>query len=253
MVRIAHDIFGREAIADGDERGHICDVLFDDSTWSLRYLVICPDSGEGRPELLLPLYHYRDVDLSARKLVLCRAPGWTLRALKSAESDPPVSRQGLPLRSAKRPLMPYCDYTQNWGAISMPMITQWYFEALCSAAARDDIHQQGRFDSHLRGSREVIGYRLQTSDGLMGRVLNLLFGSTDQTIHYLVVGLFRLWRKTRVLLPARRVRGICWSPMPASTGLSKDAVRSLLQDGHLRRYSAAADVASGKGPKMPPG
>lgn len=253
MVRIACDIFGREVIAGDDERGRICDVLFDDRTWSLRYLVICPDSGNGRPELLLPLDYCRDMDLSARMPVLCRYAGCTFRALKPIESDPPVSRQHPSSRSAKRPLIPYDDYGRNWGAISIPMIAQWYFSALCSAAARDNIYQQRRFDSHLRSSREVIGYRLQASDGTTGHAIDLLFGGADQMIHYLVVGLSRLWRKTRVLLPGRRVRGICWSPMRISTGLSKNAIRSLPHDGHWQKDSVAAGAASGNAPEIPPG
>src|SRR5262245_55211151 len=173
LQKAIHDLKGDAILARDGRIGSVDDVYFDDEKWAVRYFVV--DTGEwlpGRrvlisPASLAPAAMDPDsllADLS--KAQVENAPG--------TGAAPPISRA---LEEAHAKYYGYNYYWAGpylWGAAEMPL-----------GPLPDDPHQpeheqelraaEARAkESHLRSSREVVGYRIRAADGELGHVEDFL-------------------------------------------------------------------------------
>ena len=211
MLRNSSEITGYTIGASDGQLGKVTDVLFDDETWLVRWLVI--DTGSwlsGRKVLLPPsvLGHFSPIghQFSVRL---------TMQQVKDSpgiDTDLPMSRQ--------MEISTYNYYGWNpywstglymggygWGAGGMPPVT--YGDSLRRA---DEIaaEQRGDDDLHLRSIRAVTGYHIHASDGEIGHVADFLVEDADWSIHYLVVDTKNWWLGKKVLISPRSIHGIDW-------------------------------------------
>jgi len=211
MLRNSSEIVGYTIGASDGQLGKVTDVLFDDKTWLVRWLVI--DTGSwlvGRKVLLPPsvLGHFSQIghQFSVRL---------TMQQVKDSpgiDTDLPVSRQ------VETSTYDYYGWKPYWstglyigsyglGAGGMPLMTYGDSQRRSDEIAADP---RGDDDVHLRSIRAVTGYHICASDGEIGHVEDFLVEDADWSIHYLVVGTKNWWLGKKVLISPRSIRGIDW-------------------------------------------
>jgi sporulation protein YlmC with PRC-barrel domain len=160
------------AAADGN-LGSVGDVYFDDRSWNVRYLVV--DAGNwlpGRRVLVSPSV-VRTSDPTTLHVALSK---------QQVSASPDVSTRGLPRCS---PL-------------------QGGLEPVKLVPAGDG------GDVHLQTATAVMGYAIQTEDGEIGHVKDVLVDDRAWAIRYLVVDPENRWVGKKVLVSPAWLTDVTW-------------------------------------------
>jgi hypothetical protein len=164
--------------------GTVSDLLFDDTSWKMRWLVVSTGDWFPNREVLLPVSVLRHPD-PARQQFGVSLTAQQIQDSPHLNSDPPVSRQA-EVGSARR-------HTAA--------------ELRTSNAIRSESSPN---DPHLRSMEAVIGHRVHAIDGLIGHVDDFLINDADWSVRFVKVDT-RNWGPTqRALLPPRLIRRIDW-------------------------------------------
>jgi hypothetical protein len=230
MLRHQSQINGYAVHATDGLVGTISDVLFDDATWLIRWLVI--DTGTwltGRKVLLPPsalasvnhIGHQFSVKLDRQQVRAC--PG--------VDTDLPVSRQH------ETDIYSYYGWAPYWGAGSyMGMVGYGGYLggsliappslALMTREKGIDEVRQAKDDPALRGMGEVTGYVVHAKDGDVGQVEDFLVEDDDWSIHYLVVAIGSWWQGNKVLVSPLAVLSIQWADRQITLGTDRESIKN---------------------------
>lgn len=197
---------------DGDI-GSVRDVFFEDTSSTIRYLVV--DTGSwlpGRRVLLAPAA-VGAVD-RARQVV---TTGLTKRQVEdspSVDTDQPVSRQ------QEEVLHRHYGWDPYWyGPMGYGVAPYWGvgMAAVPPPAREDTVEreladaQRERGDPHLRSAREVVGYYVAATDGDIGHVEDLLIDDDGWMIRQLVIDTRNWLPGKKVLVAPERLRAVDWA------------------------------------------
>ena len=173
--------------ATDGEMGSVHDVLFDDRSWLVRYVVA--DTGKWLPgrRVLLPRRVLGKPDWRATTLPV----ELTRREIEDGAgvaSDPPLAEDAR--------LRHYEGYTWTshpWGGFigQVPPI-------LPVAAVVDPPAESGEPRTHLRSALEILDYRIEARDGRIGHVEDFLLTADDWKIELVTID-------TRNWLPGKKV------------------------------------------------
>lgn len=207
--------------------GSVRTFLFEDTTWTVRYLVV--DTGTwlpGRQVLLSPMSLGR-VDWSGG-IVQGLPVDLTRERIANApdiDTDRPVSRQHEAEFNAYYGLAAYWSGPLLWGPYPNPGLTVPPPGALDAARERqDEIRRHA--DPHLRSMAEVTGYAVGASDGEIGHVEDFLVDDATWTVRYLLVDTRNWWPGRKVLVPPAVVERVEWSERTVFVRVARERVRS---------------------------
>ncbi len=205
-------IRGHAVTASDGAIGTVSDLLFDDASWTIRWLVV--DTGNwltGRKVLLPPAaLGHPDPEAKSFPVRLTRA---AVEASPELETQLPVSRQ------FETSIYDHYGWSPYWGAGyymggygmlagSYPM----WSDPEEQRRAEDFARQAERADApQLRSAEAVTGYHLQATDGSIGHLADLLVDDTDWSVHYLVVDTSNWWNGKLVLISPRAAKDIRWT------------------------------------------
>jgi hypothetical protein len=206
--------------------GTVKDLLFDDRTWQIRWLVI--DTGGWlserkvlvHPSTIGPIdYGRRTVQVALTKLRVQDSP--------SLSTDLPVSRQH------EADLYSHYDWSPVWGgALYGPEIAGASFgppRFFGNKELYDDLGLGNHGDSgdpHLRSIAEIDGYHVHATDGDIGHVDNLMIDDGNWGIRYLVLNTSNWWAGKQVLMSPYAVTDISWSQEKVYLDVTRARVQS---------------------------
>jgi hypothetical protein len=188
-------------------------LLFDDTTWKIRWLVI--DAGHwltGRQVLVHP---------SAIGTANHRLQHLPVNLTKSQLEASPDIRQDKPVTmQMESHLYSYYGWDPYWGPdfydadIAGFGMIDGYGMSDGGAHRRElDTSQRGSDagDPHLRRLASVQGYHIHATDGSIGHVGNFLLDDATWTIRYMLVDTRNWWFGAHVLIAPYAVRSIDWN------------------------------------------
>lgn len=225
MLRHTSAIHGYSIGATDGPIGAVSDVLFDDQSWRVRWLVVDTGGLLGGRTVLLPTSALSRVDHMGRQL----AVNLTKQQLKDGPAitaDQPVSRQ------MESDLYDYYGWGPYW---SMGFYMGGYYYPggpyapngggvhARDHAAEETGHPHG--DIHLRSVREVTGYHIHARDGEIGHISDFLLEDGDWSVHYLVVSTQDWWPGKKVLISPRSILSTNWSTRTVSLDVDKATVK----------------------------
>lgn len=173
MLRGISDLRRFTITATDGNLGSVGDVYFDDRSWSVRYLAV--DAGNwlpGRRVLVSPI-------------AVRRADPTTLHVALSKEqvaAGPDVNTRGLPGSSMQQ------------GGVEPANLAR--------------AGESG--DAHLQTATAVMGYAIQTEDGKIGHVKDVLVDDQAWAIRYLVVGTENRWVGKKVWVSPAWLTRVTW-------------------------------------------
>jgi sporulation protein YlmC with PRC-barrel domain len=226
MLWHASAINGYAIAASDGEIGTVSDFLFDDASWSVRWLVV--DTGNwlsGRKVLLPPSVLGRiDAKDSVFSVKLTQQQ---IKDSPEIDTDRPVSRQ------METSVYDYYGWSPYWGSgfymggygympgsgMASPYLGPRRREQEIAEAQAD------RDDVHLRSVEAVAGYHIHASDGEIGHVEDFLIEDADWSIHYLVVDTKNWWPGKKVLISPRLARGVDWTDKLVNLSVDRQKVK----------------------------
>jgi hypothetical protein len=180
MLFSSNDVCRCRVRANDGELGSVCDLFFDERTWTIQHVVVNTGGWPPGNRLLVPREHFGCPDWSQAELEIAAAR-------RDLDEDTLVRVPMPRTYQAKLRCRPSFVWAFGPGGLARRMIE-----------ARPE---------HLRSAREINGYRVDARDGRCGQVEGLLFESDDWALRYLVVGLGWTFA-ARALVPLSATTGI---------------------------------------------
>ena len=228
MLQVSSAMKGYAIAAKDETIGTVSDFLFDQTTWTVRWLVV--DTGKwltGRKVLIHPSaidhvdHERRQINVSLTRKQVEDSP--------DIRQDRPVSQQ------MQNDLYGYYGWDPLWnggmygtGIDSAGVYGGLYTGGLLAGgmgetglAERERPYGPGRHggdddvaldegDPNLRSIAEVIGYHVHAADGSIGHVENVLLDGPSWGIRYLVINTSNWWIGQHVLISPYAIKDIDW-------------------------------------------
>jgi uncharacterized protein YrrD len=220
-------LWGKPVDASDGPIGSVHDLYFDEQTWNVRYLVV--DTGKwlpGRKVLVIPdaiptPWHHEDV-------LPVNLTQDQIQSGPEIDAAMPVSRMAEDL------LHRHYSWTPYWGDLTSVPVAAPPLRA--STETRHEAEQQakGLTDRRLRSAKEVQAYRVEATDGKVGRVADLLFDDDFRRILFLAIHVEGLLFGKEVLASPHLVARVDW----ASSTIYVDTTRQAIKSG--QEYNPAA-------------
>ena len=186
MFQNIKQLYGKKLGATDGEIGHVKDFYFDDKTWVIRYLVADTDPWLPGRQVLLSPHAFGDLAFgkpgAGTGTLLVNLTRKQIENSPPIDSDLPVSRQYEEEYYRYYGLPAYWMENGITGPVVMPVVAQ---PSLPAEQTRPGNHQ--RDDHHLRSTKALIGYAIQTTDGPMGTVASFMMHPRSWAIRELVV------------------------------------------------------------------
>jgi hypothetical protein len=210
MLKRASELMGCAIAASDGRLGQLSDILFDDQTWRVRWVVVDAGGWLTDRKVLLPVPALGHLDAAKHE--------FSVRLAKTQiEHSPDIDTDRSVSRRMEAEVYDHFGWTPYWGtgfyqegggyiggAMDAP-----YFEA--RGHAGEGAAAGTEADVHLRSIHAVTGYHLHAADGDIGHIEGFLVDDADWSVRYLLVETANWWPGKNVLISPRSVRKIDWA------------------------------------------
>ena len=222
MLRSVKRLYGSKLGTSEGEIGHVKDFYFDDQQWVVRYVVV--DTGAwlpGRLVLISPHafgYFFEDADT-----LLVHLTRKQIEDSPAIELHRPISRQyerdfyryyGWP---------PYWQGGEMWGPGGFPMDPPPHFQPTAQSALSSGSHPGD--DPDLRSTKAVCGYHVQTREGAIGHVTDLMIDDKSWVIGQLVVETGHWYAGKEIVISPKHVDHISYEESAFFVNVTKEAIQ----------------------------
>ncbi len=203
MIIAANQIYGVSTICADGSLGHVDDLLFDDRSWKVTFIVVRLGRWLNRRRVLVTPEDIESPKWSAGCLNL-RLTKSELQKAPSLDLHPPVA-------------------VQKWREVE---VVAW--DAYWSGA----LSRLFDGDPHLRNTRAVTGHHVLGLDAKAGHVDNFVIDDGEWLVRYLVVRIGWQRNAKRVMVEPRWVDSIVWEDRGVHIHLPKAEIE------HGREFTA---------------
>lgn len=233
MLRSAKHLRGYKIAATDGEIGGLHELLFDDQTWTVRYLVA--DTGgwlAGRMVLLSPVA-LAEGDWEGKKLHV-QLNKQQVEDSPDISTDQPVSRH-YELEYYRYYGWPYYwGRAGLWGQGMYPVDLATVDEIQEEASPPDD-----HVDPHMRSTNEVTQYNIQARDGEIGHVSDFLVDDQTWSIRYMLVDTRNWLPGKHVLVAPEWIEEVNWEDARVRVDLVREAIKNAPE------YNPSTQIDSG--------
>jgi sporulation protein YlmC with PRC-barrel domain len=244
MLRSLNSLERYKVTATDGDVGAVSDFLLDDhanapdaspgraTTWAVRYLIVQTGGFFHRRRVLVSPISIHEVDAATRRFHLSLTVE-KIRNSPNFDADKPVSRAHEREHSQYYQYPYYWGYSGLWGMGAVPGV-------LATAGDEEDPLGDDRptepgadaafetAETHLRSARELLGYHVQTEEGVAGQVEDFLVDDETYEVRNLVVNTGHASVATeggqRVLLAPAAVTRVSWEERNLYVSASRQAV-----------------------------
>lgn len=208
--------------ASDGEIGKVKDVLFDDASWRVRYLVV--DTGNW---------------LTSRKVLISPqslgAPDWKNEEIPvnlskaQVEGSPPLGADEPVSRQHEMDVAAYFGWPVYWRPPGIPVGVPGAVVDAHPAGATSSLseaHGKRPGDPHLRSADAVSGYHIQATDGEIGHIEGLIVDDRDWQIHDVIVDTRNWLPGRRTLVSPDRFKRFDWEEAKAEVAMSREAIKA---------------------------
>ncbi len=218
MLQSADDLrsYGLRAV-DG-QIGNIEDFLFDDSAWSVRYIVADTRKSLLRRKVLISTFAFSHVSTGERRIYVDLNKE-QVRNAPDVDTDPPISRQ------QEIEFHNYYGWPYYWQGAMIGAPPLAYPPGEGRERSFVEQTQRDGDKQHLRSMKEVRGYRIQAIDGELGHVEDFIVHDRNWQIRYIVVDTRNWWPGKKVLVSPNRMRDVRWKDRRVAIDLSREEIK----------------------------
>ena len=234
MLRNASATNGYAITASDGKIGTISDLLFDDTNWLVRWLVVDTGNWLAGRKVLLPSSALGHLNAASEEC--------SVKLTKQQiEDSPDVSAHRPVSRQMESDMYGYYGYDPYWDSGygymgGLDYIGGYGYMGGMGGAMpissgvrhRHDVFAdalRSRDDVHLRSVAAVTGYHIHASDGEIGHVEDFIIEDADWSVRYLVVDTKNWWPGKKVLISPRSVLGIEWSDGLVNLNANRERVK----------------------------
>jgi hypothetical protein len=230
MLRSVKELRDYVLLAQDGQIGRCKDFLFDDTAWTIRYMVA--DTGKWLPKrkVLISPISLGEPEWESQELGV-RLTKEAIKSSPSLDVDAPVSREFEMKWHEHFNWSPYWYGAEIWGSGLKPQ-----------ALDREMAKKTGTLGTielpahNLRSAHEVKGYHIQATDGEIGHVEDFIIDDETWTVRYIVVDTRNWLPGKKVLVSPTWSTEVEWANRRVHVDLTKDLVKN------SPKYDPAAPV-----------
>ena len=208
MLHSLETLWDACVIAADGEIGRVCNFLFDDRTWTIRYAVVDIRSWLSRHDVLIAVAALDQPDWTNKTFRVCLTKE-QVRHSPDVDSKKSVSRQQeIAMQEYYRWPGYWAD--SNFELPSIPVVVGREFP----------VHTEE--DPHLRSVEDVRDYEVWAEDGQIGRLENFIVDEASWHIGYLDVKAGDWLHSRSVLIPTSWVKAVSWADHRVNLNHSRD-------------------------------
>jgi PRC-barrel domain len=214
------------AVVDGD-LGPVEDVLFDDLSWAIRYLVVDAGAWLNERDVLISPY-------SIKQPVARDGPIEVALTRRLVRSSPDIDTHRPISRGQERELLGHYHYPEYWSGGGLWALRAMPYPLVIPVASAD--HHARRAvapsafhagDMALRSAEQVAHYEVQATGESIGHVEDFVFDDESWLIRYLVVDTRGWWPAGRkVLIGLHWLDRVDWAQQRIHVTLTREQLRS---------------------------
>lgn len=219
MIRSAKELLGYSVKAVDGEKGTAKNILFDEETWTIRYLEVDLGSFFHEKRVLISTQHFKTPDAGEQHFPI----NLTMTQIEHApdlEEDLPVSLE------YEKQLLSHYELQPYW-----PLNTAGFAgrESMFSPnnpfRTPKKIVDEVRINTHLRSFQEITRYKILAADDRFGHVEDLLVDDRNWQIVYAVIRTVNLfpWSK-QILIPIELIGEFSLINQEMRVDLSKEVI-----------------------------
>jgi hypothetical protein len=219
MLRSLKDLTGYPLTAKDGEIGQCLDFLFDDRSWTIRYMVA--DSGtwrSGQPVLISPVTigapHWRaerfPIKLTRQQIKDC--PSWDAKSAISRQQE---------IEWFNRHRWPYYWQGPNlWGPVATPA------ELFDKEGDRLTNDRDETKPNPLHSINSILGFSVQAEDGGIGLIEDFFMDDNVWNLPYLVIDTKNLPPARKILISPSWGTAVDWQERSLKIDLPVEAVKT---------------------------
>lgn len=197
------------------EIGKVKEFYFDDTHWTIRYLIA--DTGNWLTDRLVLISPYALTTVNhEEKHISARL------TKKQLEDSPPIHLHKPVSRQFEETYYNYYGWPVYWqGMYKWGTVSNIEHDSEKRIASTQDEKVQ---EHHLRSTADVIGYTVQAADGDIGHIEDFIIDDETWDIRYLIIDTKMLWLGKKVLISPEWVERIRWDESKVIINLLRDAI-----------------------------
>jgi hypothetical protein len=241
MLQVSSAMKGYTIEANDGSIGTIDDFLFDQSTWTVRWLVVDTGTWLTTRMVLVHPSAVGQVDHERREITVALTK-------KQVEDSPDIGKDRPVSQQMQNDLYGYYGWDPVWGAgmfgaglygggmydgglygdglTGGSVAPGGAIPAQSQAASRHGEVAVEEGDPNLRSMAEVSRYHLHAADGSIGHVEDVLLDAPSWGIRYLVINTSNWWLGQHVLISPYAVTDIDWSDRSIRLDITQAKVRA---------------------------
>jgi sporulation protein YlmC with PRC-barrel domain len=220
MKRSIKDILGYKVTTKDGTDGKCKDALFDNDSWTIRYLEVDFGTIFNDRKVLIPRFLLRDFHVSEDHM--------HLELTKEQIDNCPKPEDHLTVsRKYEEEIHKYYGIDYYWSQpYAMPVDPVAGASYPLRVPSQETVNEY-ELNTKLRSFNEIKGYTIHANDGKMGNIADLIIDDSDWRIVYAVVnsGNWLEWRR-KVLLDIGWIDKISYENKEAQTYLPLDAIKN---------------------------
>jgi hypothetical protein len=223
-------LLGRKLGASDGEIGLVKDFYFEDQRWALRYVIA--DTGSwlaGRLVLLSP-YSFERIDQNGGCLPI-KLTRQQIEDSPAIELHKPISRRYEEAYHVYYGLAPYWNEGGVWGGVA-GLQADKSSDPRSFAQANIASQPNDSDDLHLRSTESIIGYELQSSDGVIGSVTDFLVDDYGWMIRYVVFETGNWFSGKEVKISPQDIVSVSYAEAKIFVRLTKEALMEAAEKGN---------------------
>lgn len=219
MLRSAKDLEGYAIGATDGDIGTVNDFYFDDTFWTVRYLVV--DTGDWLPgrRVLLPSVALGSPDPAVQKIFV-NLTRFQVKNSPDIDTHKPVSRQH------EAELYMYYGWAGYWIGDPLAATGAAPFGPAIPVASEVTPPPTEYGDPHLQSTNKVIGYGIHASDGDLGHAADFLIDDHTWAIRYVVIEAGHWFAGKKVLVAPEWVDKVSWEDQKMHVHIPREMIRN---------------------------
>jgi hypothetical protein len=209
MLHDLNSLTGSSLIATDGEMGSVRNFLFDDISWTIRYLIVDVGTWHQRRNVVLPITAIEQPDW-AKRIFHVQLTREQVRDSPDVDTEKPVSRQQ------------EIAMEEYWGKMAYWVSTNLGGGALIPTGRKYPIRTKE--DPDLRSVLNLIDYEVWATDGEIGRLEGLIMDEASWHLGYLDVKAGDWLRDRSLLIPTRWVMSVSWADLRINLHHSRDGI-----------------------------
>ena len=208
---------------DGDI-GKVEEFYFDDTTWTIRYMIVITGGWlTGREVLISPEAILKpDWENKILPVNLTRSQ---VKNSPDIDRAKPISRQEEEKLFAYYPWQSYYDaglYSDGIGMMGTFPLTPVVNEN----TEQEEVGKEPEVKTHLRSTHELRGYIIHATDGEIGKISDFIFNEQTWQINFIVVKTGNLFSGKKVLVSPSWIKEVKWNLQEVIVNVSVEAVKN---------------------------